>query len=72
MKTSHFRERKAEFNSPIVNTVILSNLRRTRTVPKPYRTKLKLFFKNLLGTFDVPYYRTIIKKLELFRKNTIN
>ena len=39
-----------------------------RTVPKPYRTKLKLFFKNSLGTFDVPYFRTIIKNLELFLK----
>jgi len=49
--------------------VILSNFRRTRTVP--YRTKLKLFFKNSLGTFDVPYYRTIIKNLELFLKTRI-
>ena len=40
-----------------------------RTVP--YRTKLKLFFKNSLGTFDVPYFRTIIKNLELFLKTRI-
>jgi hypothetical protein len=50
-----------------------SNFRKTRTVPYrtvrfPNRTKLKLFIKNLLGTFDVPPYRTIIKNLELFLK----
>jgi hypothetical protein len=59
-------------------TVVLSNFRKTRTVPyrtvphrtvpRPYRTKLKLFFKNSLGTFDVSYFRTIIKNLELFLK----
>jgi len=55
--------------------MILSNFRRTRTVPhrtvpKPYRTKLKFFIKNSLGTFDVPYYRNI-KNLELFLKTKI-
>ncbi len=39
-----------------------------RTLTAPYRTKLKLFIKNSLGTFDVPYYRTFIKNLELFLK----
>jgi len=48
------------------DTVILSNFRRTRTVPKPDRTKLKLFIKNSLGTFNVPYYRTIIKNFDIF------
>jgi len=42
-----------------------------RTVPKPYHTKLKLFIKNSLGTFDVSYYRTFIKNLELFLKTEI-
>jgi hypothetical protein len=55
----------------LISTVILSNFRSTRTVPKPYRTKLKLFIKNSLGKFDVPYYRTIIKILELFLKTRI-
>jgi len=41
-----------------------------RTVPKPYRTKFKLFIKNSLGTFDVPRYRTI-KNLEFFLKTKI-
>jgi hypothetical protein len=40
--------------------VILSNFRRTRTVPFPNFS----FIKNSLGTFDVPYYRTIIKNLK--------
>jgi hypothetical protein len=71
--------------------VILSNFRRTRTVPYCivfYRTKFKpqrtvfiikiqyrewnlLNIKNSLGTFGVPYFRTIIKNLDLFLKTRV-
>ncbi len=54
--------------------MILSNFRRVELVPYrsqtvPYQTQT--FFKNSLETFDVPYYRTINKNLELFLKTRI-
>ncbi len=54
---------------------IFSNFRKTgtrsQTVPYQYRTKLKIFLKNSLGTFDLPYYRTIIKNLKLILKTRV-
>jgi hypothetical protein len=54
-------------------TVTLSNFRRTRTVPFPNRAvpNSNFLLKIQLGTFDAPYYRTIITNLELFLKTRI-
>jgi len=53
--------------------VILSYFRRTRTVPFPNRAvpNSNFLLKIQLGTFDAPYYRTIITNLELFLKTRI-
>ncbi len=68
----------ADFNIQLNNTVILSNFRRTRTVPHPtvlhsissYQTQTTPnYFYNKTRVRQVESsYRTIIKNLELFLK----